>query len=75
MRSGLKVTVDGATTLLEASRQAGIHVPTGCERGLCKACVCTKINGVTQEDAQADMPLVRITMCNSLPRSDVELDI
>ncbi|MDO8331965.1 MAG: fatty acid desaturase [Fluviicoccus sp.] len=75
VRSGLKVTVDGATTLLEASRQAGIHVPTGCERGLCKACVCTKINGVTQEDAQADIPLVRITMCNSLPRSDVELDI
>ena len=75
VRSGLKVTVDGATTLLEASRQMGIHVPTGCERGLCKACVCTKVKGVTQQDEKSDIPLARITLCNSLPRSDIEIDI
>lgn len=75
IRSGLKVTVDGATTLLEAARQVGVHVPTGCERGLCKACVCTKVKGVTQQYDQADIPLARITLCDSLPRSDIELDI
>lgn len=64
-RTGTAVEIDGATTLLEAAVRAGIPVPTGCERGLCKACVTTKL-GVQQE---------RITVCNTLASSDVELDL
>jgi stearoyl-CoA 9-desaturase NADPH oxidoreductase len=74
-KSKTQITVDGATTLLEAAREAGIAVATGCERGLCKACVSVKLNGRTQHDDGAAAFLPRITVCNSLPRSDVELDL
>ena len=73
-RSQREVSVDGATTLLEAARQAGIEVPSGCERGLCRACVCTKLSGSTHLDAEGAASS-RITVCNSLPRSDIELDL
>lgn len=75
VRSGREIEVSGTTTLLEAAREAGISVPTGCERGLCRACVCTKIAGETQHDMGAANPLARITVCNSLPRSNIELDL
>jgi len=74
-RSQREVSIDGGTTLLEAARQAGIEVPSGCERGLCRACVCTKLTGVTQHEAEGGAALQRITVCNSLPRSDIELDL
>jgi len=74
VRSGLDIEVDGVTTLLEAARAAGISVPSGCERGLCKACVCTKLAGQTQHEENGEA-LVRITVCNSLPRSNIELDL
>lgn len=64
-RSGTAVEIDGATTLLEAAGRAGIAVPTGCERGLCKACVTTKLGGEPE----------RITVCTSLADSDIELDL
>ena len=64
-RTGTAVEIDGATTLLEAAVRAGIAVPTGCERGLCKACVTTRL------DEQRE----RITVCNTLATSDVELDL
>ncbi|MBB1020989.1 2Fe-2S iron-sulfur cluster binding domain-containing protein, partial [Dietzia sp. E1] len=47
-RTGTAVEIDGATTLLEAAGRAGIPVPTGCERGLCKACVTPKLSGTTR---------------------------
>jgi len=49
-------------------------VPSGCERGLCRACVCTKLSGSTHLDAEGAASS-RITVCNSLPRSDIELDL
>ena len=73
-RSGFEVTVESNVTLLEAARQVGIKIPTGCERGMCKACVCTKISGDTQF-AIDQAPNTRITICNSMPRSDIELDV
>lgn len=75
LRSGLEIIVDGATTLLEAARMAGLHPPTGCEQGLCKACACNKISGQTREEEVEAKSLSRITVCNSLPRSDIDLDL
>ena len=73
-RSERSIEVDSATTLLEAASRAGIRVPTGCERGLCRACVTPKLSGTTQ--LETDGPkLDRITVCNSQARSDVELDL
>lgn len=74
-RSAIAIDVDGSTTLLEAARQAGLRVPAGCEQGLCKACVCTKLSGITQHEETSGQRLTRITVCNSLPRSDMELDL
>ncbi|ENV37105.1 MULTISPECIES: fatty acid desaturase [Acinetobacter] len=75
-KSGVDIVVDGGTTLLEAARQAGVNIPSGCERGLCRACVCNKLEGLTHLDEHKATPDIRITTCNSLPRSDrLVLDI
>lgn len=73
-RSGSSVEINGATTLLEAATQAGIAVPTGCERGLCHACVTPKLHGTTQREVDGP-PLERVTVCTSMACSDIELDL
>lgn len=73
-RSDQTVEIDGATTLLEAAGRAGIRVPTGCERGLCRACVTPKLSGATQLEAEGPQQDA-ITVCNSLACSDIELDL
>ena len=73
-RSHRSIEIDGGTTLLEAANRVGIRVPTGCRSGLCRACVTPKISGSTHcsgRGAGSD----RITVCDSLARSDIELDI
>ncbi|WP_241726095.1 MULTISPECIES: fatty acid desaturase [unclassified Dietzia] len=80
-RTGTSVEIDGATTLLEAAGRAGISVPTGCERGLCKACVTGKLSGTTSAESRADRGTTdtvvreRITVCTAMPCSDIELDL
>ncbi|RZF55894.1 2Fe-2S iron-sulfur cluster binding domain-containing protein [Acinetobacter halotolerans] len=75
-RSGIDIVVNGGTTLLEAARLAGVNIPSGCERGLCRACVCNKLQGTTNLDEHKLEPDLRITTCNTLPRSDtLVLDI
>lgn len=71
-RSSRSVEVDGATTLLEAANRVGIRVPTGCRSGLCRACVTPKISGQTQGGGST---VDRITVCDALPCSDIELDL
>ena len=73
-RTGTSVEIDGGTTLLEAAGRAGIAVPTGCERGLCKACVTPKLSGTTRLEGEGPTQS-RITVCNSLASSDIELDL
>jgi ferredoxin-NADP reductase len=73
-RSERRVEIDGATTLLEAAGRVGIRVPTGCERGLCRACVTPKLSGTTQLEANR-APMDRITVCNTLACSDIDLDL
>ncbi|MCE5292483.1 MAG: fatty acid desaturase [Nocardiaceae bacterium] len=73
-RSDRKVEIDGATTLLEAANRAGISVPTGCRRGLCRACVTPKLSGTTQNE-DAEVGVNRITVCDSLACSDIDLDL
>lgn len=73
-RSGGAVEINGATTLLEAAEEAGIRVPTGCERGLCRACVTPKLSGTTKGEGDG-APLDRVTVCTAMACSDVELDL
>ena len=72
-RTRRTVEIDGTTTLLEAANRVGIPVPTGCRSGLCRAWVTPKISGVTQKDGVR--PLERITVCDSVACSDIELDL
>ncbi len=72
-RTRRTVEIDGNTTLLEAANRVGIRVPTGCRSGLCRACVTPKLTGVTQKDSAK--PLERITVCDSVACSDIELDL
>lgn len=72
-RTRRTVEIDGTTTLLEAANRVGIRVPTGCRSGLCRACVTPKLGGVTQKDGAK--PLERITVCDSVACSDIELDL
>ena len=72
-RSGVTLRVDEGETVLAAAEAAGIQLPSGCRRGLCKACACTKRAGSSvAADVAHDGP-GRITPCNTYPRSALEL--
>jgi ferredoxin-NADP reductase/fatty acid desaturase len=73
-RTGREVEVDGTTTLLEAANRVGIRIPTGCRSGLCRACVTPKLSGATQREGDGTF-MERITVCDSLACSDIELDL
>ena len=73
-RSHRSIDVDGSTTLLEAANRVGIRVPTGCRSGLCRACVTPKLSGKTRGEGDG-VGADRITVCDSLPCSDIELDL
>ena len=73
-RSQRSVEIDGGTTLLEAANRVGIRVPTGCRSGLCRTCVTPKLSGTTDHEVKSG-PAERITVCDSLACSDIELDL
>lgn len=73
-RTHRSVEIDGSTTLLEAANLAGIRVPTGCRSGLCRACVTNKLSGITDRELHG-AATDRITVCDSLACSDIELDL
>lgn len=75
IKSDRETVINENTSLLEAVRGAGIRIPSGCLRGMCKACQVKKISGKTQRESQESSEKCTITSCNSLPRSDIELDI
>lgn len=80
-RAQRSIEVDGNTTLLEAANRVGIRVPTGCRSGLCRACVTPKRRGITQQlsgVAQRETEgaaMERITVCDRVACSDIELDL
>jgi ferredoxin-NADP reductase len=45
-QSGLTITVDPETTLLQAIRDAGVDVESDCEEGYCGTCETTVLDGV-----------------------------
>ncbi|HNN05966.1 MAG TPA: iron-sulfur cluster-binding domain-containing protein, partial [Leptospiraceae bacterium] len=75
IKSDKETIINENTTLLEAIRGTGIRIPSGCLRGMCKACQVKKISGKTQRENQDSQQKCTITACNSLPRSDIELEI
>lgn len=47
--SGKEMSVDGATTLLEAGEAAGIQMPFGCRMGICHTCVIPLKKGIVKD--------------------------
>jgi vanillate O-demethylase ferredoxin subunit len=45
-RSGITVTVDRTTTIVEALRSRGVDIPVSCEQGICGTCLTRVIEGV-----------------------------
>ncbi|MBX7057905.1 MAG: fatty acid desaturase [Leptospirales bacterium] len=70
--SGRQLIVSEGQSLLEALRAAGIEHPSGCEKGLCKACECAKLSGITVLDNRKNQQTL-ITPCVDQARSDLEL--
>lgn len=72
-KSGKKITINENTTLLAAIEQSGIAIPTGCRKGVCKACQVRKVDGKTQLEEEKGVSQTFITSCNSQPRGPVKI--
>jgi ferredoxin-NADP reductase len=76
-KSGRTVSVDGATTLLQAGEDAGVQMPFGCRMGICQSCVLPLVAGATRdlrsgtEHTEGD----RIQTCIAAAAGDCVLDI
>ncbi|WP_440713789.1 ferredoxin reductase [Gordonia sp. FQ] len=71
------ITVDGATTLLEAGEQAGVQMPYGCRMGICQTCVVMLDKGCVR-DLRTGVEHVegeRIQTCVSAAAGDCTLDV
>ncbi|MDV7084848.1 ferredoxin reductase [Rhodococcus sp. IEGM 248] len=70
------VTIDGATTLLEAGEQVGALMPFGCRMGICQTCVVPILAGHAidlrsgKQHAEGD----RVQTCISAAAGDCTLD-
>ncbi|MBZ9817610.1 hybrid-cluster NAD(P)-dependent oxidoreductase [Mesorhizobium sp. CA7] len=79
-RSGLEHRCAAGETLLDAARNCGVYVPTGCQQGVCGACRIAKLSGavamhdlggLTPEEKSAGFVLA----CCSRAQGTVSLDL
>lgn len=70
------VTIDGATTLLEAGEDAGIQLPFGCRMGICQTCVRELDDGYVTDlrTGETKGPGERIRTCVSVAAGDCRVN-
>lgn len=76
-KSGKTVTVDGATTLLEAGESVGALMPFGCRMGICQTCVVPLEKGghiVDLRSGKEHAEGERVQTCISAAAGDCTLD-
>ena len=78
-RSGRTVECDEGTTLLAATAQAGLSLPSSCQEGMCGTCKTTVLSGsVEMQHAGGIRPREiaqdKILLCCSTPCADLVLD-
>ena len=76
-KSTKAITVDGATTLLQAGEAAGVQMPFGCRMGICQSCVLPLKAG-TVRDLRSGAEHTeggRVQTCISAAAGDCVLDI
>ncbi|GAA0751733.1 ferredoxin reductase [Ideonella azotifigens] len=77
-RSGQTLTVPGGQSLLTALEAQGFKPPSGCRMGICHTCVCTRVEGMTQDlvNGQRDAePQAALRLCVSRPCTDLTIDL
>jgi len=75
-RSGKTVTVDAATSLMEAGESAGVTMPFGCRMGICQSCVVGLLDGHVRDlrTGTEHEPGSRVQTCISAASGDCVLD-
>jgi ferredoxin len=76
--SGKEVTVDGATTVLEAGESAGVGMPFGCRMGICHTCTLTLVSGRVKDLRNGDEfggTNEQVQTCCTVALGDCVLDI
>jgi ferredoxin len=77
-RSQRELEISTATSLLEALEAQGVRPESGCRMGVCQSCVCTRIQGTTQDmlngelSGESDM---NVRLCVSRAGSDLALNL
>jgi ferredoxin-NADP reductase len=76
-RSGKSVTVDAATSLMDAGEQVGVQMPFGCRMGICQSCVVALVDGHVRDlrTGVEHEPGNRIQTCISAASGDCVLDV
>ncbi|MGV0850889.1 ferredoxin reductase [Mycolicibacterium phlei] len=76
-RSGKTVTVDAATSIMEAGEEAGIRMPFGCRMGICQSCVVGLIDGHVRDlrTGVEHEPGSRVQTCVSAASGDCVIDV
>ena len=76
-RSGKTVTVDAATSLMDAGEQAGVQMPFGCRMGICQSCVVGLVDGHVRDlrTGVEHEPGSRVQTCISAASGDCVLDV
>ncbi|AKK26647.1 ferredoxin reductase [Mycobacterium sp. EPa45] len=76
-RSRKSVTVDAATSLMEAGEQAGVQMPFGCRMGICQSCVVALVDGHVRDlrTGVEHEPGTRIQTCISAASGDCVVDV
>jgi stearoyl-CoA 9-desaturase NADPH oxidoreductase len=76
-RSGKTVTVDAATSLMDAGESIGVRMPFGCRMGICQSCVVSLVDGHVRDlrSGNEHEPGTRIQTCISAASGDCVLDV
>ena len=76
-RSGKTLTVDAATSLMDAGEQVGVQMPFGCRMGICQSCVVGLLDGHVRDlrSGVEHEPGTRIQTCISAASGDCTLDV
>ena len=77
-RSGKRLRVPRARSLLEGLEAAGLRPKHGCRMGICNTCVCTRQSGATRhlhDGRRETEPDAAVRLCVSAPSTDLSLDL
>lgn len=76
-RAGKTVTVDAATSLMDAGEAAGVQMPFGCRMGICQSCVVGLLKGHVRDlrTGVEHEPGSRVQTCISAASGDCVLDV